>query len=600
MKILGVHTGHCASACLFNEGKVVAEVAEERFTRTKNQSGYPAHAVEWLLERFDKSGGSVDAVAVAGKVASMNELDWHGGSWEGTASRLSRLVPSSVMTSNALVGPYTWVRATMENTQKKMASRLHKYGVRQDQIHFVEHHTCHTHAAYWLDYNRSPGKTLVVTLDNTGDGMCGSVSIAEAGSVERIHGMQSLQSVGMVYTAVTRFLGMKPVEHEYKVMGLAPYAREAYMEKVCEILRQHMDLTDDHLDFVNKTGLGETALVERFQKDLALQRFDNIAGGAQLLIETLVLAYLKAWQQKTGIRKLAVGGGVFMNVKMNKAINELPMFDEVFFLPSCGDEHNAAGAALKVAFDMHNESGKTFDPEPLGPLYLGPEYTNDDIERELAGHADQLRWRKCADLERDTAELLAQGRIVGRMRGRMEFGARSLGNRSIIAAGNSLETVHRINAAIKMRDFWMPFAPSMLNERQGDYVYNPKASRSPYMILAFESTPHAHKALISGLHPQDKSCRPQFVEKDWNPRYHHMLKCYEEMTGEGGILNTSFNLHGDPVVCSPADAIYTYNNSALDYLTVEDFLIWNPERVQADEVNATRVSKTAAESAPVA
>ena len=166
------------------------------------------------------------------------------------------------------------------------------------------------------------------------------------------------------------------------------------------------------------------------------------------------------------------------------------------------------------------------------------------------------------------------------MTGRMEFGARALGNRSILARADSLNNVRKINAAIKMRDFWMPFAPSLLSERCADYVVNPTKSPAPYMVLAFHSTALAAKDVIAGLHPFDLSCRPQIVERDWNPRFHHLLKCYEEITGVGGVLNTSFNLHGDPLVCSPADAIETYRQSDLDALTIEDYMIWDSHRLE--------------------
>jgi carbamoyltransferase len=216
----------------------------------------------------------------------------------------------------------------------------------------------------------------------------------------------------------------------------------------------------------------------------------------------------------------------------------------------------------------------------LRTLYLGPGFSSADAAAALGAYTGQLKWKKSADIGRSTAELLAKGLVVGRMHGRMEFGARALGNRSILARADSLNQVRKINSAIKMRDFWMPFAASMLWERRRDYLVNTgKDSRAPYMVLGFRTTPRAVNELIAGLHSFDLSCRPQLVEADWNPEYHAMLKHYERITGFGGVLNTSFNLHGDPVVCSPRDAIETYIHSDLDVVTIEDYVVWDEERV---------------------
>jgi carbamoyltransferase len=269
-----------------------------------------------------------------------------------------------------------------------------------------------------------------------------------------------------------------------------------------------------------------------------------------------------------------------MNVKLNMLIEESKDFGEVYFLPSCGDDSIAAGAALKTAWDAHSAAGKDFDPKPLRTLYLGPGFSNEDAAAALAAYGGRLKWKQSADLARSTAELLARGMVVGRMHGRMEFGARALGNRSILARADSLNQVRKINSAIKMRDFWMPFAASVLWERRFDYIVdNGKDSKARYMILGFRTTPRAVTELIAGLHSFDLSCRPQLVEADWNPEYHAMLKAYERITGFGGVLNTSFNLHGDPVVSSPKDAIETYLHSDLDVLTIEDYLVWDDARI---------------------
>lgn len=578
MRILGIHDGHNATACLYVDGEIVAMVSEERFSRRKNQSGFPRLAVQWLLRAYDVDPKDLDLVAVPGLVTPMQEFGQHQGPWYRLASTASRVAPR-LLASRAAVSAYQTLRNLGGGRLAQVSRHLEPLGIPSSRVRLVEHHTCHAHAAYWLDPRRRSGPTLVVTLDNTGDGLCGSVSLAAANRVERIAAFPSLHSIGMMYTAVTRYLGLKAIEDEYKVMGLAPYARGPLADRVYQVLRRHMDLSPDGLAIVNRSGLWEDAYVRRFRTELAPFRFDHVAGGVQRLLEELVLPFLKAWSRRTGVRKLALGGGVFMNVKLNMLIDADPEFEDVFFLPSCGDESIAAGAVLHCAWELHRSAGRLFEPRPLGPLYLGPAFSNAEVEAALAAYQDRLVWRRYEDVDRKTAQLLAANLLIGRMSGRMEFGARALGNRSILARADSLNNVRRINAAIKMRDFWMPFAPAILWERRHDYTVNPKDSPAPYMILAFPSTPLARTELLAALHPFDLSCRPQLVDTDFNPRFHRMLKAYEKATGCGGVLNTSFNLHGDPIVCTPHDAIETYLNSDLDVLTMEDYVVWDPRRL---------------------
>lgn len=578
MRILGVHDGHNATACLWEDGELLAMASEERFSRQKNHSGFPHRTIEWLLNAFRVDPGSLDAVAVAGLVPPMQEFGHRQGPWYHLTSTASRFLPPRVLASEAAVRVYRAARGS--GRLSHLARELTAFGIDSTRIHLVEHHLCHAHAAYWLDPRRRPGPTLVVTLDNTGDGLCGSVSLGSEGGLRRLAAFPSLHSIGMMYTAVTRYLGLKAIEDEHKVMGLAPYARGTRADLVYRTLRRHMDLAPDGLSLVNRTGLWEDAYVRRFRAELAPFRFDHVAAGIQRLLEELVLPFLKAWARRTGVRKLALGGGVFMNVKLNMLIEADSHFDEVHFLPSCGDESIAAGAALYTALALHRAAGRPFAPAPLRSLYLGPDFMRPDALAALESYRHRLAWCRAADIDHLTARLLANNMLVGRFAGRMEFGARALGNRSILARADSLNTVRRINAAIKLRDFWMPFAPALLWERRHDYILNPKDSPAPYMILAFPTTALAQQEIIAALHPFDLSCRPQLVDRALNPRFHRLLREYEKLTGSAGILNTSFNLHGDPIVCTPKDALETYLNSDLDVLTIDDLLIWDPARLQ--------------------
>ena len=260
-----------------------------------------------------------------------------------------------------------------------------------------------------------------------------------------------------------------------------------------------------------------------------------------------------------------------MNVKLNKAIGELPEVDDLYVFPSCGDETNALGAAWAFLSDL----GQANDIHPLESLYLGPEHVLEDYQK-AAERAKELGWfiSSPSDIEAAVADLLSQGEVVARAQGREEFGARALGNRSILADPTRPDVVRTVNNAIKCRDFWMPFAPSVMIEFADRYIHNPKGFAAPYMILAFDSrnTPEVKAA----CHPEDGTIRPQIVTKSQNPGFHRILDQFQQRTGRGTLLNTSFNIHGEPIVSSPADAIDVMQRSGLRYLALGPFLISKP------------------------
>ncbi len=264
-----------------------------------------------------------------------------------------------------------------------------------------------------------------------------------------------------------------------------------------------------------------------------------------------------------------------MNVKMNKLIGELPEVESLFVFPSCGDESNSLGAAWAAWAQACQQAGREANMAPCGPTYWGAEFGDADVDQALAKYrfTKQVKVTPCDNIERRCAELLAKGEVVARCKGRMEFGARALGNRSILADPARWETVHTINAMVKKRDFWMPFAPSILAEQADRYLVNPKKLDSPYMILAFDSVAANQPALAAAVHPYDKSCRPQVVRREWNPDYHRLIEAYSELTGHGAILNTSFNLHGFPIVYRPEEAMEVFDRSGLRYLAVGNVMV---------------------------
>jgi len=303
---------------------------------------------------------------------------------------------------------------------------------------------------------------------------------------------------------------------------------------------------------------------------LAGQRFDLIAAGIQRFVEDWLAAWARNCIRETGIRKVACAGGVFMNVKANLRLLEIPELEDLYIFPSCGDESNSIGAALRLA-------AQTGQPHmrALGPIYYGEPITDGEAGQALdaAGSSGRFRAVYVNDVERKTAEALAQGNIVARAKGPMEFGARALGNRSILARADSPVAVRVINQMVKSRDFWMPFAPSVLAERAGAYYSKPKPVASPYMMFAFPSRPEKRAAFAAAQHPYDFTTRPQEVTAAHNADYYRLLKEYEARTGEGIVLNTSFNLHGEPMVYRARDAVDVFLRSGLEYMALGNWWV---------------------------
>jgi carbamoyltransferase len=291
----------------------------------------------------------------------------------------------------------------------------------------------------------------------------------------------------------------------------------------------------------------------------------------------MLLKWVQNAITKTGIRRLALSGGVFMNVKANKRIMEMRQVVDLFVFPSCGDESNAMGAA----FWQEAELGKTRHLPSIDAIYYGPDFdpteTRAVVERRSAGKDWTVQEFPDEAIDIAIADLVAQGEIVARARGKMEFGARALGNRSILADPTVPRVVDTINYMVKQRDFWMPFAPMILDSRAEDYLINPKNIPAPYMILSFDTPKAIHHEMIAAIHPYDQSARPQILSQAHNPDMYRLLQRFEEKTGRGVILNTSFNLHGLPIVGTPDAAIDVFEQSGLPHLAVGNFLLSKQE-----------------------
>ena len=586
MYILGIHDGHNASAILLRDGRVVAGVQEERPRGVKNAMGMPKAAINDVLQQAAITPTDVDFVALSGLHSgeyvdvdqcpnpSEQIVKWHQAKYNQSEFNLKRLirplVPQSV---------YELVKGN--GFRERRTDAVTSMGFARERIRLVEHHTAHASSAYY-GWGKMDEPILVLTNDGMGDDICATVSIGENGKLKRIAAVPCGESVAEIYALTTFLMGMVPLEHEYKLMGMAPYASPGRSEKLYRSLSGLIAFDrNGGLTWCRANGLPPLSLAYHQLEDIfRRQRFDHICGGVQLFVENFLTKWVRNTIAETGIRKIACSGGIFMNVKANKLLLELDEVADMFVFPSCGDETNAVGAAYWVHAQERQRNGQPVDIEPLSDLYWGKQYSNDEIERAISEYrfSNKVRVETPHDIEFRVAELLASGRVVARCSGRMEFGARALGNRSILANPADSNVVKIINEMIKQRDFWMPFAPSVTTEHVHDYIRKPKDIPAPYMIFCFDSVPEKVPVFAAGVHPYDGTARPQEVTEEQNRPYHRVIQHFGELTGEEIILNTSFNLHGFPVVYTPQQALATLDNSGLQHLALGSFLISKKNR----------------------
>ncbi|MDF2669606.1 MAG: putative Carbamoyltransferase, NodU family, partial [Paenibacillus sp.] len=466
---------------------------------------------------------------------------------------------------------------TPEQTNQVVARQLERHGLSHVPVVRTHHHLNHAAAAYFGMRNDAVEPHLVITLDSGGDGDCSHVYLAANNELRLIASTPSGNSIGNIYTSVTHFLGMTPHEHEYKVMGLAAYAKKDYVESLVEKFRSYVDVDPDNpLIFRRKTEETTTNIAYRIAQDFKRQRFDNVAGALQAFTEELILKWVKNLIAHTGIRKLVVAGGVFMNIKVNALISKLEEVEYFQVFPSCGDESLPFGALwLNYVGDNPERGGDIrFDSFCLGPD------SGFDLESAMHSYEDRLEFSPLDDPDNTTAQLLAEGNIVARCSGRMEFGARGLGNRSLLADPARFGCVQEINAMIKQRDFYMPFAPAVLIEQAEKYIDIPEALSgeriSPYMMMSFDST-DKRSDFAAAVHQYDRTARAQIVNKETYPEFHRLLSLFGKITDRPVLLNTSYNLHGFPLVLGANDAMDVMCRSSLKYLVINNVLVTKRE-----------------------
>lgn len=569
MITLGIHDGHNSSACLMKDGRILACIPEERLCRKKNWCGFPGKAIRACFEVGGVSPEEVNAVGVAGllpPVYSLAEITTPKG-FRGLYNFAAPLLPKRFLRSSAAIKPAVKILSRLRD-RRGIGDKLLRIGIKQ-KPEFYDHHSMHVLSAYGSSpFYRRDTEVLVLSCDGAGDAVCATVNTGRAGELRRLHTVCHYNSLGELYARTTQYLGMDPTSDEYKVMGLAAYANEKYGKPAYDKIKGFITVDKDGFGLRNNTRFTKWHYLKELHRLFKNDRFDCVAYGVQRMTEEVLTEWVVNAVTKTGIRHVVLSGGIFMNIKANYIILNHPEVEQLWVLPSCSDDSLSIGAAMQASID-HGVA----DFDPLQDLYLGPEYSEADIEQALSGYQNGISVRKVEDIEAHIGQKLAQGNIIGRFSGRMEWGSRALGNRSILADPRDLRSVGRINKAIKKREFWMPYCPSILEERAEDYFYPQKDYDPYYMVMAFPSKRKAVDQIPACMHSHDATVRPQLVNKEWNPGYHKTISAFEQITGTAAVLNTSFNLSGSPIVCSPGDALDVFMQSDLDALALENYYI---------------------------
>jgi len=578
MRILGISDGQTSGAAVIEDGRILAALNEERIARVKLARGFPWQSVQEVLALTRTAPGEIAAVAVAQIDMEFREevAEWPGwfearrsdvnlhSRFFRMASRFGGLAPAVP----GLPWAYYKLRTPVYRRRRHRIGQIlaAEFGIHAP-LQFVHHHYAHAASAY---FTSSFDDALVVSMDGGGDGHCAHVYSVRGGRFERLDAADSYDSLGNYYAYVTALCGFKAKRHEGKITGLAPRGVPAYRRLLesmiaCEngrLVNRGRVLFDQALETIRT----------RLPADWAME---DLAASIQVVAEDVSRAYISHWVRKTGHRNVALAGGLFANVRINEEIHRLPEIQQTFVHPGMSDEGLAVGAALAVDGDRLLRDGRRRQPRPLETVYLGNEYTDQEIADVIA--AAGLETRHCPrDLEGEVARKLAEGAVVARFSGRMEYGPRALGNRSILYQPGDPSVNDWLNELLKRTEF-MPFAPSALWEEAERLFAGSDGARDTarFMTMTFHCTPWMADRCAGVVHV-DNTARPQLVRRDDNPSYYRVVDEYRKRTGVPVIINTSFNMHEEPIVRSPQDAVRAFLDSALDYLAIGSFLVTGP------------------------
>jgi carbamoyltransferase len=586
MKILGISAFyHDSAAALVVDGQIAAAAQEERFSRQKHDARFPRHAVRYCLEQGALKPADLDSVVF----------------YDKPFLKFERLIETYLMFAPSGFASFRmalplWIREKLfqKNLLAGHLKELDGQGEWIEKLLFTEHHVSHAASAF---YPSPFEEAAVLTMDGVGEWATTSVAHGKGNRIEILKEIHFPHSLGLLYSAFTYYTGFKVNSGEYKLMGLAPYGEPKYTSKIFDYL---IDVKSDgsfrlNLEYFNYCA-GLTMTNERFHRlfgmpprkpsELLTQQHMDVAASIQSALETVILRITRALAAESGIPNLCLAGGVALNCVANGKILRDGRFKNVWIQPASGDAGGALGAALSAHHSFHNQPRQVNDAgDGMQGSYLGPEFSQDEIERRLTAAGARFTTLCECELIAASASALAEGKALGWFQGRMEFGPRALGARSILGDARSPTMQSVLNLKVKYRESFRPFAPSVLRERVSDYFA--LDADSPYMLLVADviesrrrtMTPEEQQLFgiaklnvprsdIPAVTHVDYSARIQTVHQDTNPRYHALISAFEQRTGCPVIVNTSFNVRGEPIVCTPADAFHCFMGTEVETLAV--------------------------------
>ena len=592
MIILGICDSVESHACVLRDGNLISAISEERLSRIKADAGYPEKSINKVLEIAKIKPSEIDIVAVAGYDNGLFQSIYKPGAlfsiqdwleqnekyWKPKLYENKKLeeIDDFLIWKKKYPKIKTNIykdlikRATKKNikhhtkifndVRKKVICK--QLNIDKSKIKVFRHETCHQYYGLFSQQQKK-NESIILTIEGAGDDSSATISLASKNHIKEIYRTNDAM-LGRLYRYVTLLLGMKPGQHEYKVMGLAPYGQSYHGNKSLK-----------HFEKFNKIA-GTKIINKKFFKDVyystrdALhgERFDGIAWGLQTYTENFLEKWVLNCIKKFRLKDIILSGGVAQNIKAIKFLQDNKKIKSVWSGPISGDGSLSIGAAWLASkqFDKKNKI------KGLNNIYLGSTISDNNLAKIIR--------KKCKKFKIihnvknfQIAQWLSKGLIIARCKGRMEFGQRALGNRSILADPRIASSVEKINSKIKYRDFWMPFTPSITYEGCKKILKNPKNIYSPYMTMAFDVKEKYIDKLPGVIHPADKSTRPQMLKKEDNPDYYNLIKEFEKITGLPVLLNTSFNLHGDAIVENSIQAINTFLKSDLDILILNNYTI---------------------------
>jgi len=585
MYILGISCYyHDAAAVLLKDGRIVAAAQEERFTRKKHDDSFPTNAIKFCLAHVGITSKQLDYV----------------GFYEKPFVKFDRILETFISVAPRGVKFFTvampiWLR------QKLWIKDLIRKELEYDgEIIFAEHHQSHAASAFFA----SPFEdAAILTIDGVGEWTTTSYGYGSGNKITLTHEIKFPHSLGLLYSAFTQYLGFKVNSGEYKVMGLAPYGKPVYYDLIMENM---IDLKDDgsfklNMDYFAYTYAQQMIndkFVELFghpprEPEAKIEQHHcDVAMSIQRVTEEVMLRMVNHLYEETGQKNLCMAGGVALNSVANgRIIRETP-FEEVFVQPAAGDAGGGIGVATFIWFNIlgnkrdvahkSNPNGIRTGPEKdlMRNSYLGPEYSNEEIKRFLDEKEVVYEELGREELLKRTAEIIAGKRIVGWFQGRMEWGPRALGNRSILADPRDKEMKDIVNQKIKFRESFRPFAPTVLLDKAAEYFELDR--QSPYMLLVAQVR-EDKKRVIPAVTHVDGSARVQTIAREDNPLYYDLIDAFYKITGVPVVLNTSFNVRGEPIVCTPEDAYTCFMRTKMDNLVMGNFMMRKEEQKQVEE-----------------